>query len=72
MRFAKAKVDGAEWFLSSPVYAGSAADVDKALHCLHGNWTKIFQDTREGHVSVTEKCGKCIAERIRFRKIAQA
>lgn len=58
-----------EWTVSTPIYVGSKADVEKAAKCPHPAFVKFAEDIREGHLLVAERCTMCVATRTRYKKV---
>lgn len=66
------KKDG-EWMVTTPIYAGGAADVAKAAKCPHKEFKEYTHSVvPPGMYSVIEKCEGCIAVRSRYRQATPA
>jgi hypothetical protein len=62
MRFAE---EGG-WRISTPVYLGSASEVEKAMTCAHVFGKIVHESELEDHLVQTEKCDFCVAIRTRM------
>lgn len=57
-----------EWTVTTPLYAGSAAEVARAAACPHAEYAEIGVGMqKDGLWVVQEKCGACVAVRMKYR-----
>jgi hypothetical protein len=56
-----------EWFVTTPVIIGSAADLDIACRCNHATFAELSRAILEGQLAIHEKCLNCVACRVRYR-----
>lgn len=57
-----------EWWVTTPFYAGSAADLERAMKCPHETWAQDQPSLQAGHVVIAERCEDCVATRLRYKK----
>jgi hypothetical protein len=57
-----------EWTVSTPIVAGPAEAVSRAVGCAHGVWGEETRAIEQGHLMVLERCATCkAATRVRYR-----
>jgi hypothetical protein len=56
-----------EWFVTTPVYIGMAADIGKAESCVH-EYVQGAKKVEQGHLMIHESCTRCVASRVRYRE----
>jgi hypothetical protein len=56
-----------EWFVTTPVYIGLAADLEKAKGCSH-QYVQGAKKVEQGHLMIHESCALCVASRARYRE----
>lgn len=54
------------WRVSSPVYLGSAEEVQKAMTCTHAFGKVVEESEVDDHLVQKEKCDLCVAIRVRM------
>lgn len=56
------------WTVTTPFYAGSAADVASATACPHKEYAQVGPGTEnDGVLLIQEKCQACVAVRMKYR-----
>jgi hypothetical protein len=59
------KEDG--WSVTTPIYVGSEAEVQKADSCSHLEYAEVVRDMSKGTIFVQERCKTCVATRAKCR-----
>lgn len=62
----KTSLEG-DWFVTTPVYIGMAADMEKAQTCSH-QYVEGAKKVEQGHLMIHERCTLCVASRVKYRK----
>lgn len=58
-----------EWLVTTPIYIGSTSQVAKAAACSHKTFVETLRTEREGRLLVEERCGECIATRVKYHLV---
>lgn len=60
------------WMVTTPIYAGSRADVAHAGACTHKAYVKLTRSVEQGTLVIHERCKWCVATRVRYRPAERA
>lgn len=56
-----------EWMVTTPIYAGSRADVAHASACAHKAYVELSRSVEQGTLMIHERCKWCVATRVKYR-----